>query len=628
MNRTRILAAMTATVSALLAGCGDGSYSTDSGSLQIPTAQSLTIADVQQVIAQAVAEAQARGAAATIVVVDRVGNVLAAFEMTGSGGFTINGQRGVTGGLEGISVLPTPLAAISKALTAAYFSSAGNAFTTRTAGQIIQEHFQVGQANAPAGPLFGVQFSQLTCSDVSKQATAGTIGPKRAPLGFAADPGGLPLYKNGSVVGAVGVISDGQYSLVRDYILDQASDQDELIAVAATHGFAAPDGIRADHITAGGVALRFDTSEALKSTPASAPTFASIDGVAGHLINVTGYGGSPIAAGTAYGTAASGIRADTNPAFAGLGDYILVDAANNNRYPPIAGTDGLMTAAEVTQILKSTLQVANRTRAQVRQPVGSTAQVSAVVVDTNGAIVGYIRSPDALVDSVDVVTQKARTAAFFSNPNAAAELLALPAASYVKANGAPSGVQSSIAAYVTEVQNFFGNPNQFSDGVAFSTRSIGNIASPFFPDGIEGTINGPLARPYANWSIFQNGLELDLVYNQLLRSLTVDDRSTGCTGTASRIKNGITLFAGGFPIYRGSQLVGAIGVSGDGTDQSDLIAFLGVANAGAALKTGIGHAPKAMRADTLAPKGVRLRYVNCPQAPFIDSTEPTPCDGL
>ena len=28
-------------------------------------------------------------------------------------------------------------------------------------------------------------------------------GPHRAPIGFAADPGGLPLYKNGTLVGAV-----------------------------------------------------------------------------------------------------------------------------------------------------------------------------------------------------------------------------------------------------------------------------------------------------------------------------------------------------------------------------------------------------------------------------------------
>jgi uncharacterized protein GlcG (DUF336 family) len=622
MNRPALLAIIASTIFGLqLGGCG-GDNSGTPGAVQLPTAEALTVADVQTVIAQGVAEAQARGVAGTIAVVDRVGNVLGIFKMSGAAAtFTIDGARGVTGGLEGVSVLPSEFASIAKALTAAYFSSAGNAFSTRTAGQIIQEHFNPGQANNPAGPLFGVQFSQLTCSDVSQQATAGTIGPKRSPLGFAADPGGMPLYKNGKVVGAVGVISDGRYSVVTDYLNNDTADQDELIAVAAMSGFAAPEAIRADHIQAGGLQLRFDNSEAIMSKPATAPDFASIDGVAGALVNLTGYGGSPIAAGTAYGTAASGIRADTNPDLAGIDDYILVDATNNNRYPPIAGTDGLLTAPEVTQILKSSLQVANHTRAQVRQPSGSIAQVSVVIVDTNGAILGYIRSPDTLVDSVDVVTQKARTAAFFSNPAAAAELSALPAANYLLTAPSP------ISAYVTASQTFFSKPNQFADGIAFSTRSIGNIASPFFPDGIEGTPNGPLAKPYASWSIFSNGVELDLIYNQLIRSLVADDRTTGCTGIA-RIKNGITIFGGGFPIYRNSQLVGAIGVSGDGTDQSDLVAFVGLANAGTALGTGVGNAPAAMRADTLTPQGVRLRYANCPQAPYNDSTVQEPCTGL
>jgi hypothetical protein len=30
----------------------------------------------------------------------------------------------------------------------------------------------------------------------------------------------------------------------------------------------------------------------------------------------------------------------------------------------------------------------------------------------------------------------------------------------------------------------------------------------------------------------------------------------------------------------------------------------------------------------LAPNGARLRYVNCPQAPFIGSDEQEPCRGL
>jgi hypothetical protein len=76
--------------------------------------------------------------------------------------------------------------------------------------------------------------------------------------------------------------------------------------------------------------------------------------------------------------------------------------------------------------------------------------------------------------------------------------------------------------------------------------------------------------------------------------------------------------------------VGAIGISGDGIDQDDMVAFLGLSNAGKALNTGIGNAPKAIRADNLVPRGegTRLRYVNCPVAPFNDSSEQNVCEGI
>jgi len=74
--------------------------------------------------------------------------------------------------------------------------------------------------------------------------------------------------------------------------------------------------------------------------------------------------------------------------------------------------------------------------------------------------------------------------------------------------------------------------------------------------------------------------------------------------------------------------VGAIGVSGDGVDQDDMIAFLSVANAGRELGTGLDNAPHERRADRLAPLGSRLRYVQCPQSPFNNSTEQNVCAGL
>jgi hypothetical protein len=39
----------------------------------------------------------------------------------------------------------------------------------------------------------------------------------------------------------------------------------------------------------------------------------------------------------------------------------------------------------------------------------------------------------------------------------------------------------------------------------------------------------------------------------------------------------------------------------------------------------LSNAPAAIRADQLTPGGVRLRFVNCPAAPFLDSRVQNPC---
>jgi len=613
-------------LAALVAGCGGGAGN-GGGSAQPPAPDALTAADVQQVIAQAVFEAQARNANATIAVVDRVGNVLAVFNMNGApADFTINPLRPVTGGLNYFkSPNGAPLAAIAMAVTGAYLSSQGNAFSTRTASQIVQEHFNPGESNQPGGPLFGVQFSSLACSDINQPASAGTIGPKPTPLGLSANPGGLPLYKNGTVVGGVGAISNGVYTLDPD-IEDVDTDPNELIAVAGTYGFAAPADRQADQITVDGRTLRYVDSTSTASNPAQAPPFSSL-GAVGALLDVPGYSGGAIVAGVAYGQPASGYAPSTDPAFAGLNAFTLVDAKGNPRFPPRAGVDGLLTRAEVIGILSAGLNIANRARAQIRLPLGSAAQVSVVVVDTGGEILGLIRSPDAPVFGTDVAAQKARTAAFFSSPGAAAALNALPNAMYNLIGGTPV----AIGSYVTAMRSFLNDPTAFANGMAFSNRAIGNLARPFFPDGIQGTSNGPLSVPFATqWSPFNVGLQLDLDFNAIGTALLSGPPfQPGCTGNAI-IRNGIQIFPGSMPIYRGQQLVGAVGVSGDGIDQDDMVAFLGLANAASALNTGIGNAPPSMRADQLVPQGegTRLRYVNCPQSPFNDSTAQNVCAGL
>ena len=79
-----------------------------------------------------------------------------------------------------------------------------------------------------------------------------------------------------------------------------------------------------------------------------------------------------------------------------------------------AEPDGL-SAAEVERIVGQALAQAYRTRAAIRQPLGSFAQVNVTVVDGSGRVLGIARTPDAPVFGFDVSAQKARTAAFFSS---------------------------------------------------------------------------------------------------------------------------------------------------------------------------------------------------------------------
>ncbi|MEE9141307.1 MAG: heme-binding protein, partial [Gammaproteobacteria bacterium] len=637
-----------------------------SGGCAVAAGAFLSVADVEQIIAQAVGEARAQGVNATIAVVDRVGNVLAVFRM-GAQSILIasatdsSGAAVVAGGLEGLLlptvVAPLPLddqAAITKAITGAYLSSEGNGFSTRTASQIVQEHFNPGEDNQPAGPLFGVQFSQLACSDFTLADTGSAdVGPKRSPLGLSADPGGFPLYEAGTVVGGVGVISDGRYGLDA-VISDTDKSIDELIALAASFGFGTPVDRRADRITADGKTFRFadaDFSD-LASDPAAAAPFASLTPADGDLVTVVGYTDGLVEAGTIFGTPASGIRPDNDVDFPNQDAFVFVDNANLLRFAPIAGTDGGLNANEVRSILSEALAIAERARAQIRRPLGDIARVTISVVDTNGVVLGMVRSRDAPVFGADVSVQKARTASLFSSAEAAAFLSSLPDTKYIEVRDDFAGAVDSVAMadYVAAVRSFLGEPTALADGAfAFSDRAGGNLSRPFYPDGIETGPPGPFSKPPGFWSPFSTGLQLDLVLNAVLQhvlyvaagGLGLPDVGDNCAGvdladnltsavadptTPLFAANGIQIFPGSVPIYRDNMLLGGIGVSGDGVDQDDMVAFLGLHNAGTLLGT-VNNAPTNMRADQLTPLGVRLRFIQCPQAPFVDSTEDNVCDG-
>jgi uncharacterized protein GlcG (DUF336 family) len=600
----------------------------------VPAPESLSQSDVQRILAQGVGEAQARGLPVDLAVVDRVGNVLAVFAMNGTNQRLVvpKGPNGSTHDLQGVDVPGAVAGAIAKAITGAYLSSGGNAFSSRTASMIVQENFPPSAATVglESGPLFGVQFSQLPCSDLSARfsGTAGAgafIGPKRSPLGLSGDPGGFPLYKNGVVVGGIGVMGDADYGFDPE-VQDVDHDNEEIIALAASTGFAAPDAIRADRISVDGTLLRFSdaTASDLRSNPAAAPTFATLNGSAGTLVSVRGYydASAGVLPGQAYGTEGSGIRASTAAEFSNRDAFVLTNGAGADRFPIRAGTDGQLSAAEVTALLEESFRIMSAARAQIRQPLDSRAQVSISVVDTNGEVLGIVRAPDAPIFGIDVSLQKARTAAFYSSVTAAAELLADP--------------DPDVAGFVPAVRTFLNDPNALTGHFAFTDRAGGDLSRPHFPDGEVGRPQGPFSRPIDEFNPFSTGLQSALVQAAVKAHVGFvlggpADVPSACPNIPhpKRIANGIQIFPGSVPIYRGGTLVGGIGVSGDGIDQDDMISFLGLYNAGVRLGT-IGNADPAIRADRIVVPvgaGVRLRYVNCPFAPFLASNEQNVCEG-
>ena len=609
------------------------------GLYAIPGSEALSVADVQNVIAHAAQEAQARGRPAVIAVSDRVGNVLAVFRMTGApaSAVTSSAPNGANVDAQNLTI-PAEAGAIAKAITGAYLSSGGNAFSTRTASMIVQTHFPPAPSTAglESGPLYGVQFSQLPCSDLSQRygslGADAQIGPKRSPLGLAADPGGFPLYKNGVAVGGVGVMSDGVYGFDPN-VLDTDVDVEEATALAGTRGYEAPESIRADRIHADGTQLRYTDMPYTGLITNGTATYAATSPALGGLVAVRGYTPAVpvIAAGTVYGSEASGVRAATSGEFSNPNAFILTNGLGANRFPVIAGTDGggAITAAEGRAILEEAFTIMTRARAQIRQPLDSRAQVSISLVDTNGAVLGIVRSPDAPIFGIDVSLQKARTAAFFSHAQAGTQLLGDPSA--------------DVRGFVPALRTFLGDPNALTGTHAFTDRANGNLSRPYFPDGEVGRPNGPLSRPVAQFNPFSTGLQSALILTNLGQHLafvtgaSITDTPQRCTAIPdvspgrNRLQNGIQIFPGSVPVYRGNQLVGAIGVSGDGIDQDDMISFLGLHFAGVRVG-GIGNAPAAIRADNISVlvggSPVRLRYVNCPFAPFLDTTTQNVCAGL
>src|SRR3954467_1512578 len=156
----------------------------------------LTSADVTTILNRAITRATQISPNSVIAVTDREGFVLAVWVVRG-----------------GAATQAEIATAVSKAGTAAFLSSNQNAFTSRTAGFIIQQHFPPTIQNTEPGPLVGVGLSNLFSSDINKFKRPGSVSVFNQQPGLSiipivgtsldGSPGGAPLYKNGKLVGGI-----------------------------------------------------------------------------------------------------------------------------------------------------------------------------------------------------------------------------------------------------------------------------------------------------------------------------------------------------------------------------------------------------------------------------------------
>ena len=469
----------------------------------------LTLADVQTIINRAVTRAVAISPNSVIAVTDREGYVLGIWNVAGG------------------EPTPTQIAnAVSKAGTAAFLSSNQNAFTSRTAGFIIQQHFPDGVRNTPPGPLVGVGFSNLPFSDVNRfkktdliptSTSPGTFGSPIPGTSLDGSPGGMPLYKNGILVGGVGVTGDGSDNSI-PFIAGY--DKDEDVALSGQQGYRPSSSITAANVFINGISLAYT---------AVSPTIINTIVLQGNASVQFPLQAAPAPFPYPTGT------------FGGVSGQIRQPIIPDPM-PGMINGQLRLTAAEVTSIINFAADRVRITRAGIRLPIGIQMEAYITVVNfpnlpgTPPTVLGAFRTGEATNFSWDVAVQKGRTAVGFSN------------------NG---------------------------NTMAISTRAVGFLAQSNFPPGIDTEGPGP--------------------YNGLQELLSMGPPNPN-------FPNGITIFPGGFPLYRNGQLIGAIGISGDGVDQDDIVGASG---------TQSFLAPEAIRSDQFFFKGARLPYAKFPRDPDL-----------
>jgi uncharacterized protein GlcG (DUF336 family) len=492
----------------------------------------------------------------SVAVVDRTGTILGAYRRTQA-------------------LATTPDVAVSLARTGAFFSNDQAPLSSRTVRFISGIHFPPGVSDAPNAALYGIENTNRGCqidetgdavfnpgqviprpksiagtfSSIASQlpaactpsnsqgcAIGGPIARPSGPPSYAVgittgkadlfdsgpplaapvNPGGLPLYRAGRVIGGVGVAG-------------VAPDRAEFAAAFAAAGTRAQTGIT--------------TGLTFPAPPLPAPGAVFIDGIR-----------LPFFA-ACIDFACVQQSVENRPIGSSPGTFSAADViVPSTAIPPLtaravpdgylvgpfaSGATGL-TEADVRQIVEHGIARAAATRAQIRLPLGSTTRMVIGISDQAGRLLAVYRMPDATVFSVDVAITKARNAFYFSTREGYDVLRGFvdrnPYTHYEWTPEPPSG-----------------------RGWAITNRTLSFGGQPLFSPGIDRSqpaVPGP-------W--------FDLFTYDSDNPCTEGPGPTRGGNRQYARQTGIVWFPGSAPLYRGGVLVGGVGVSGDGVEQDDYV---------------------------------------------------------
>ena len=520
---------------------------------------SLSAAEVEAIVNAAAAALNVN--TATIAVVDRTGRALAVFRQPNAN--PANDDL-----------------ALATARTPAFFSNSQAPLSSRTVRFISGVHFPSGLKNFGGAALYGIEQSQRGCDlnvewnpgkcvararslsayvnnnalcnstdnrGCSQGLVTGKIQPDDGPYpqeltNRNIEAGGIPLYR----VLNTSNIDDGRF------------DTGKLVGAIGVYGVdAAPEIEEYIAVTGAFGALNAGVGAIapVPFYPLPFPGNVFIEGIRLPFLGKEqrlrfNSDGLPIGLVPPAGTSAG----------SGAGSFIYGPAnggcaPNGYLVGPKAGQK--LTAAEVDAVVQRSITASKRTRAAVRLPIGSYARMIITVADLDGTILAHFRMEDALFDAVDVVPAKARNAVYFNvdSPSLREDLPGLP-------------------------------PGTFVTG-----RTLGFLAQPLYPSGIDGEQFEPVGP----------GPWYESLYLPNVENFCAQGRQA-----PNPNQNGVTFFGGNTALFKNGEIVGGLGVSGDGIEQDDYVTFLG---AGDLLP------PKERWADRVFIDDVRLPMFKFPRRP-------------